>query len=276
MPGLIAGQLADNQGAVGLAALDALTQVMPGDGAEPLRTAFERGPSQLKVEVLIRAVAGGLLGHAQLQALVARALDDADPGVRRTAFTVRVMERRALSHALESRDEDFGRGTKEVSRWLVQRARRAQGVAGNPPITDAELQAARDAMPAQGTTGAAITESDLEPLLAAMACRTPDTAVRGARGLAQLGDARALGALLQLSREPDAAIRRVAASSSRHSRTRALASGWCGCWTTRTRTCAPPRWTRWWRWTRTRRWHRRRPPCARATRTCACGAWTGW
>ncbi|HEY0096068.1 MAG TPA: HEAT repeat domain-containing protein, partial [Archangium sp.] len=58
-------------------------------------------------------------------------------------------------------------------------------------------------------------EASLEPLLAAMACRTPDTAVRGARGLAQLGDARALGALLQLSREPDAAIRRQAAEALR-------------------------------------------------------------
>ncbi|WIG99412.1 HEAT repeat domain-containing protein [Myxococcus sp. SDU36] len=213
VPGLIAGQLADSHAAVGLAALDALTQVVPGDGAEPLRTAFERGPALLKIDVLVRAAAKGLLGHAQLQALVGRALDDADLGVRRAAFTVRVMERRALSHALESREEGFARGTKEVSRWLAQHARRAQGVAGTPPITDAELQAARDAMPAQGTSGAALTESDLEPLLAAMACRTPDTAVHGARGLAQLGDARALGALLQLSREPDATIRRIAASS---------------------------------------------------------------
>ena len=57
------------------------------------------------------------------------------------------------------------------------------------------------------------SESELEPLLAAMACRTPDTAVRGARGLAQLGDARALGALLQLSREPESAIRRQAATA---------------------------------------------------------------
>ncbi|AKQ69957.1 hypothetical protein A176_006869 [Myxococcus hansupus] len=215
VPGLISSQLADPQDTVGLAALEALLQVIPGDGAEPLRTAFERGPALLKIEVLARTAARGMLGHPQLQPLVARALDDADAGVRRAAFTVRVMERRALAHALASRDEDFARGVTEVARWLAQLERRAQGGKGTPtpPISDAELQAARDAMPAQGKAGADITESDVEPLLAAMACRTPDTAVRGARGLAQLGDARALGALLQLSREAEPVIRRVAASS---------------------------------------------------------------
>jgi ParB family chromosome partitioning protein len=213
VPGLIAVKLADTDAAVGLAALDALSEVIPGGTTEPLRTAFERGPAHLKVEVLIRAAGAGLLGHAQLQPLAARALDDSDGDVRRVAFTVRVLERRALAHALESRDEDFARATKDVARRLAQRARRARGVAGNTPLTDAEVQAARDTLPAQGAVGGALAEADLEPLLAAMACRTPDTAVRGARGLAQLGDARALGALLQLSREPEAAIRRQAATS---------------------------------------------------------------
>ena len=54
-------------------------------------------------------------------------------------------------------------------------------------------------------------EAEREPLLAALACRTPDTSLRGARGLALLGDMRALGALLTISREPDAQLRREAA-----------------------------------------------------------------
>ncbi|NMO20999.1 hypothetical protein HPC49_28215 [Pyxidicoccus fallax] len=213
VPGLIAGKLVDGVPAVGLAALDALTEVTPGGSTEPLRTAFERGPAHLKVEVLIRAAGAGLLGHPQLQPLAARALDDEDADVRRVAFTVRVLERRALAHALESRDEDFARATKDVTRRLAQRARRAQGIPDSTPPSDADVQAARDALPAQGTVGGTLAESDLEPLLAAMACRTPDTAVRGARGLAQLGDTRALGALLQLSREPEASIRRQAATA---------------------------------------------------------------
>ncbi|NTX52264.1 HEAT repeat domain-containing protein [Myxococcus sp. CA039A] len=211
VPGLIAGKLSETEAAVGLAALDALCEVTPGGDTEPLRTAFERGPARLRVEVLIRAAGAGLLGHAQLQPLVARALDDADADVRRVAFTIRVMERRALAHALEARDEDFARSVKDVARRLVARTRGPSGAA--LAITDADLQAARDTMPAQGAVSGALAESDLEPLLAAMACRTPDTAVRGARGLAQLGDARALGALLQLSREPEAPIRRQAAAA---------------------------------------------------------------
>ncbi|MCP3099324.1 HEAT repeat domain-containing protein, partial [Myxococcus sp. K15C18031901] len=210
VPGLIASKLGETEAAVGLAALDALVAVSPAGDTEPLRAAFERGPARLRAEVLVRVAWAGLLGHAQLQPLVARALDDADADVRGVAFTIRVLERRALAHALESRDEDFARTAKDVARRVATRARQGQSTSA---LTDDEIRAARESLPTQGTVGAALTEADLEPLLAAMACRTPDTAVRGSRGLAQLGDARALGALLQLSREPEAPIRRQAAAS---------------------------------------------------------------
>ncbi len=67
---------------------------------------------------------------------------------------------------------------------------------------------ARLAPPVQATS---LGEADREPLLAALACRAPDTALRGARALAVLGDLRALGALSTISREPDASLRRAAA-----------------------------------------------------------------
>jgi ParB family chromosome partitioning protein len=50
-------------------------------------------------------------------------------------------------------------------------------------------------------------EDDLAPLLQATASRSLDTCLRGARGLAVLGDPRAFGLLLQLSREDGAAAR---------------------------------------------------------------------
>ncbi|HYO53647.1 HEAT repeat domain-containing protein [Archangium sp.] len=205
VPGLIASKLTDSDGSVSTTALDALVQVFPSGSTEPLRTAFERGTSHLRAEVLIRAAGAGWLGSPQLQPLVARALDDSDADVRRVAFTVRVLERRPLAHVLEEKDEDFARAALDVARRLARRAR----------PSDDEARAARAALPGTGKAGEALSEASLEPLLAAMACRTPDTAVRGARGLAQLGDARALGALLQLSREPDAAIRRQAADALR-------------------------------------------------------------
>jgi ParB family chromosome partitioning protein len=52
-----------------------------------------------------------------------------------------------------------------------------------------------------------LSEADLEPLLQATASRALDTCLRGARGLAVLGDPRAFGLLLQLSREEDPAAR---------------------------------------------------------------------
>src|SRR3954452_8984071 len=52
-----------------------------------------------------------------------------------------------------------------------------------------------------------LTDADLEPLLQATASRALDTCLRGARGLAILGDPRAFGLLLQLSRVEDPAAR---------------------------------------------------------------------
>src|SRR4051812_30079409 len=50
-------------------------------------------------------------------------------------------------------------------------------------------------------------DDDLTPLLQATASRSLDTCLRGARGLAVLGDPRAFGLLLQLTREEDPAAR---------------------------------------------------------------------
>src|SRR5881227_4492741 len=52
-----------------------------------------------------------------------------------------------------------------------------------------------------------LADDDFTPLLQATASRSLDTCLRGARGLAVLGDPRAFGLLLQLSREEDANAR---------------------------------------------------------------------
>lgn len=215
VPGLIASRLTDNKNPqVAIAALDCLTRISPPGSTEPLKLAFERGMPTLRMLVLIRTAAAGWLGNPQLQPLAARALDDDNADLRRVAFTVRVLERRALAHLLESRDEDFARSALDVGRRLAWNARPPSQAQGQPSTpTDEEAKAARASLPGTGKAGAPLTEADLEPLLAAMACRTADTAVRGAHGLAQLGDTRALGALLQLSREDDASIRRQAAAA---------------------------------------------------------------
>lgn len=53
--------------------------------------------------------------------------------------------------------------------------------------------------------------SGTEPLFTALVCRQPDIALQSALCLSWLGDDRASGALLQLSREPEVGIRRLVA-----------------------------------------------------------------
>lgn len=207
VPAMVAERLTDADAAVRVTALDELTKLHPAGSAEPLRAAYERGPADLKAEVLVRAALAGMVTHADIAAVVSRALDDADATVRRYAFTVKVLDRAALMGALASRDESLGRTVTEIARRVAV-LRRAVSDAKAP--NDDEIRAARAAIPSHGE-GSAVSEGDLEPLLTALACRTPDTALRGARALAVLGDTRALGALLQISREADPALRKECA-----------------------------------------------------------------
>ncbi|WP_437328650.1 HEAT repeat domain-containing protein [Sorangium sp. So ce381] len=226
IPGLIAEKLAGRDASVRLTALDQLQKIHP-DGPQPLRAAFERGPADLRVEALIRAALAGWLSAPEFAPIAARALDDEDAEVRRIAFAAKVIERRALAHALEARDEDLGRAAIDIARRAAEVLRRAGAGGAEKPAANAKdgakdgakaadeaaIKAARARIPGVGSPGAEPAEADLEPLLTAMACRTPDTAVRGARGLAQIGDTRALGALLQLTREQDPSLRRQAATA---------------------------------------------------------------
>lgn len=232
VPGLIARQLADADPSVQITALDQLTRLHPPKSAEPLRVGYERGSPSLKVEVLIRIAAAGASLRAPATAsivapIVARALDDASPEVRRIAFAVKVLERPALAQVLEAReaqvpaaqrgvgDEDFGRAVTDVARRAAMLLRPAPS---ETAPTDDELKATRASLVGTSSSSASLSalgETDLEPLLTAMSCRDPETATRGARGLARVGDARALGALLQLSRHPEASLRRQAAAALR-------------------------------------------------------------
>lgn len=240
VPGLLTGSLVDADAAVRLTAFESVLGLFPAGSSEPLRLSFERGPADVRTESLIRGAALGLLRTPELAPVLARALDDEDAGVRRTAFALAVLLHPRLGALLEQRDEDFARTLKEIDRHEVLRLRARRAAAekteageksekSDKPdkgdkkeiVTEAELAAARAALTAAlrdadaGAPGGALTETDLQPLLIAMACRTASTALRGARGLALLGDTRALGALLQLSREEAAELRRDAAKALR-------------------------------------------------------------
>ncbi|MCA9555579.1 MAG: HEAT repeat domain-containing protein, partial [Myxococcales bacterium] len=142
-----------------------------------MRTALERAPADVRREALLGLARAR---HASTEAgnvLVERCLDDEDAAVRQAAFFVAVAARPRLLRQMTVADPAAGKAMAELPR--------GEG-------------------PAEG----ALTDEDLAPLFAAMACQHPDSAVLGARGLAALGDVRAIGALLQLSREPNARLRR--------------------------------------------------------------------
>jgi ParB family chromosome partitioning protein len=200
--GFIAGHLADEDGGVRRAAVAQLVSLHPPSSVEPLRVAFERGKADVRAEVLVRATVAGLTRHTAFAPIVGKALDDDDGDVRRLAFVVSALTHPALGAWLETCDEAFGRALGDL------RHRAAQ--VGGPPAASTDVGRSPAGAPA-GTNVGAPREEDREPLLAALACRTADTALRGARGLALLGDMRALGALLTISREADATLRRDAA-----------------------------------------------------------------
>lgn len=226
--------LSDADRAVRMTALDALLALDDPGSAAPLRAAFAAGPPDVRADVLGRVAAGGGALRSALASLLARALDDEAPEVRRAAFLVSVLGRPALAARLFVKDQDLGRAFEELASRVAELAapRALPGFGPEAaPAAPAEtaLSAARSALsegaitnslvakpdkgaaPAAADAGVQLSETDLAPLVAAAACRAADTALAGAAALAHLGDGRALGALLQVSRDPSTALRRRAA-----------------------------------------------------------------
>ncbi|MDP2341019.1 MAG: HEAT repeat domain-containing protein [Deltaproteobacteria bacterium] len=203
VPGLLTKKLVDSDAAVAAIALEALLAVSK-ERTEALRTGLLRGNATVRLDALVRSA---LLGHHRDPAvsdLFARAFDDDDVTTRERAFTLATLLRKPL--AFLKKDASFGRRSIEIGRRV------AQLESGNPSkkIDDAEAEAALAKLPQDGSDKIGV--DDERPLLLALASRLPDTAMRGAWVLANLGDVRALGALLQLTRHPEADVRKSAAA----------------------------------------------------------------
>ncbi|MCX4243903.1 HEAT repeat domain-containing protein [Paraliomyxa miuraensis] len=188
VPAMIADRLRDGDAKVRHAALDALEALEPAGSLEPVRVALGRGPADIRATALLRLGRRGHGRDGEGYALLEEALDDEDAEVRRVAFLVAVAGRPALSTALRSVDAQ---------------THAAMG----------KLEEGGPLAPAAAASAAGLDENTRAPLFAALVCRSADTALRGARGLGMLGDPRATGALLQLSREADASVRREVVSA---------------------------------------------------------------
>lgn len=185
IPRWLSERLNDPDAKVREAALDGLLALEPDAGVAPLRGAFERGSADIRRAVLIRLGRQRLSATTPGRRLLGQALNDETLEVRQTALWVSVAAHPALAARLHA-------GGGYIAKMLDEL--RAQGIGEESTATPD-----------------ALTEAELEPLFTALVCRHPDTALQSALCLSWLGDDRASGALLQLSREPDVGARRMVA-----------------------------------------------------------------
>ncbi len=209
--GLIASALDDEDARVRRASLSALVATHDAKSVEPLRIAFDRGTADVRAEALLRGATSKFGGSQAFTPLVGKALDDEDADVRRIAYVVTVLAEPALVSWLEAKDEAFGRAMLDVYRRIREISLLGErGKTGEPSEAEAKAIRAKLIDHPRDSDGEP-DEKQREPLLSLLACRTADTSLRGARGLALLGDMRALGALLTISRDADANLRRESA-----------------------------------------------------------------
>lgn len=180
---------------VRLAALAALEKVYPADSPEANLIALGSKHADIRRATLVRLFHRKLATEPRVQAALRWRLEDQDANVRRTAYLVSLFTRPKLVKPLRERDP-------ELQRQLVELEALAQGQAPDPKAPEAAAPSQPAVLPAtHGARPVGLTDADYDPLLQATASRSLDTCLMGARGLAVLGDPRAFGLLLQLSRE---------------------------------------------------------------------------
>ncbi|WP_406694960.1 HEAT repeat domain-containing protein [Singulisphaera sp. Ch08] len=180
------------------AALASLETVYDARSPEASLVALNSKHADVRRLAIVRLFQRGMLKDQGVQTALRRRGEDEDPEVRRTAFLLSLYTREPLLEALRRRDPDLQRQLLELE-------------GASAEVEPAE----KKAKPAKGRAKAAksdraelvLEDDDFAPLLQATASRALDTSLRGARGLALLGDPRAFGLLLQLSREEDARAR---------------------------------------------------------------------
>lgn len=164
------------------AALDSLETVYDAKAPTASLTALTSKHGDVRAAGLTRAFERGLLDDPAVQSAIRRRLEDSDTGVRKVAFLLSVLSKPHLAAVLRASDTELNRQLNEL-----EKAEKSDKAA---PSVAADAKSK-------------LTPNDYDTLLQATASRALDTCLRGARGLAVLGDPRAFGLLLQLSREED-------------------------------------------------------------------------
>ncbi|WP_152051318.1 HEAT repeat domain-containing protein [Tautonia marina] len=196
-------------------AAEALEAIHAPDAPEADLIALGSKHADLRRWALVRLLQRGLLDRSEVATALRRRSDDRDADVRRVAFLLLLHTRPRLLDTLRQRDPDLDRQLNDLATdpgGPGQGGTTEVADSASDPKPKGKARAAKSPKPSKKAASEAVSVTDLDaddlaPLLNASASRSLDTSLRGARGLALLGDPRAFGLLLQLSREADATAR---------------------------------------------------------------------
>ena len=168
------------------AALFAIEKILPADSPQADMLALGSQHWDMRKLALIRFFKHGMLKDALVQAALRNFMEDGQPEVRQIAYLLSLLTVPRLANHLRGIDADLHRRLFEIE-------------------TADQIQ--KPDLPAPPKTQPKLTVADRQPLFKAMACRATDICLAGACAMALIGDERAFGLLMQLSRETDAGMR---------------------------------------------------------------------
>ena len=170
-----------------ISAIEALETLYPDDSSEPSLLSLDSKHADVRELAIVRLFQRKLLSEGRVRSALRRAGDDPNESVRKIAFHVSLLSSEKLTLAIRSRSAQFHRQI-----WQIEQLEGTKKEKAPPKIKESKLD---------------LEPADYTPLVQAMASSTLDTSLLGAQALALLGDNRALGLLLQLSRVDSAEAR---------------------------------------------------------------------
>lgn len=183
------------------AALLSLESVHPKSSPDADLIGLKSNHADLRRLGLVRLLHRKLLDLPRVQSALRRLTEDKEATVRRTAFLISLFTRPKLAEALRARHQELHRELFELETFTLeeeQPAATAEAKGKKPKQETPEPE-----LPKTTIKKLDLASADYEPLLQAMASRALETCLWGGRCLAILGDPRAFGLLLQLSREKE-------------------------------------------------------------------------
>ncbi|MCY1066683.1 HEAT repeat domain-containing protein [Nannocystis sp. RBIL2] len=201
---------------VRVAALAALEDLHDASSPEAELIALRATQADIRRTALIRFYQRDMLALPEVQAALRRFSADTDAGVRQAAFLISLLARPKLAAALRCRDKQLHRQLHDIEtarspvdevKAAAAEAAAGAGSSGKSKETGSKGKVEDELPKPKQVALSELDEADKRPLLEAMASRALDTCLAGAAALASLQDPRALGTLLQLSRESTPSVR---------------------------------------------------------------------